>query len=55
MIDDVAFIRRNRKMSDIIFNTDSETSPSLLRIEEVEDTLDVFRSGILRGDTITAT
>ena len=40
--------------SDIIFDTDCETSPGLFSIEEIKDTLDVLRSCILAGDTISA-
>ena len=54
MRDDVVFISRDGKMRDIIFDTDCETSPGLFSIEKIKDTLDVLRSCILAGDTISA-
>ena len=54
MRDDIGIIDRDRKMSDIIFDTDSESSPGLLSIEEVIDCLDMLRSSILGRNTITS-
>ncbi len=55
MLDDVIFINRDRKVGDIIFDTDREAGPIGLRSKEVIDSLDMLRASILRGDTITAT
>ena len=46
-----AFIDRNRKMRDIIIDTDGETIPMVFIAQEIIDTLDVFRLGVFAGKT----
>ncbi len=54
MRNDIGIIDRDRKMSDIIFDSDRESGPGLLGIKEVIDSLDMLRSSILGRDAITS-